>query len=39
MKFILLVEGHTEKIALPDFFKRWLDPRLKQRVGIQFVRF
>jgi len=39
MKFILFVEGHTEKKALPEFFKRWLDPRLRQRVGIQVVRF
>ena len=34
MKFVLLVEGDTEEEALPDFFKRWLDPRLNQRVGI-----
>ena len=39
MKFILFVEGHAEKKALPGFFKRWLDPRLNQRVGIQVVRF
>ena len=39
MKFILLVEGDTEKAAVRDFFKRWLDPRLDNRVGIQVVRF
>jgi len=39
MKFILFVEGHTEKKALADFLKRWLDPRLPQRVGIKVVRF
>ena len=39
MKFILFVEGHTEKLAIPSFLKRWLDPRLSTRVGIQAVRF
>jgi hypothetical protein len=39
MKFMLFVEGHTEKAALADFFKRWLDPRLPQRVGIKPIRF
>jgi hypothetical protein len=38
MKFILFVEGHTEK-ALPEFLKRWLDPRLGKPVGIKPVRF
>lgn len=39
MKFILFVEGKTEKKALPDFLKRWIDPRLTQRVGIKVVQF
>jgi len=39
MKFVLFVEGHTEKKALPSFFKAWLDPRLEQRVGLKVVRF
>jgi hypothetical protein len=39
MKFVLLVEGYTEQKAIPAFLKRWLDPRLSQRVGIQIVRF
>lgn len=39
MKFVLLVEGYTEKNALPQFLKRWLDPQLRQPVGIRTVRF
>lgn len=39
MKFILFVEGPTEAKALPAFFKRWLDPQLKQPVGIDAVHF
>lgn len=39
MKFVLFVEGHTERKAVPAFLKRWLDPRLDQSVGIKAVRF
>lgn len=39
MKFILFCEGETEKKALPAFFKRWLDARLQQPVGIMPVNF
>ncbi len=39
MKFVLFVEGYTEKKAIAAFLKRWLDPRLSQPVGIQTVRF
>lgn len=39
MKFVLFVEGHTEQKAVPDFLKRWLDPRLSTPVGINPVRF
>jgi len=39
VKFILLVEGHTEARALPAFLKRWLDEKLESPVGIQAVRF
>lgn len=39
MKFVMFVEGHTEKKSLPQFLKRWLDPRLTQNVGIKIVRF
>jgi Domain of unknown function (DUF4276) len=38
VKFVLFVEGHTEK-AVPDFLKRWLDPQLRAPVRIQPVRF
>lgn len=39
MKFILFVEGETERKSLPGFFKRWLDQRLTSPVGIKVVRF
>ena len=39
MKFILFVEGYTEKKALSHFLKRWIDPKLDQRVGLKVVRF
>jgi hypothetical protein len=39
MKFVLFVEGHTEKKAIAPFLKRWLDPKLNQPVRIQPVRF
>lgn len=39
MKFILFVEGHTEKATLAQFLKRWLDPKLPQPVGVKIVRF
>ena len=39
MKFILLVEGKTERAAAAAFLKRWLDPQLHQPVGIQTVSF
>ena len=39
MKFILFVEGYTEKNVAADFLKRWLDPRLSRSVGIKSVRF
>ena len=39
MKFVLLVEGQTEKDSVAAFIKRWLDPQLKQPVGIQVVSF
>ena len=37
MKFVLLVEGPTEKKSIAPFLKRWLDRRLSQRVGIDTV--
>lgn len=39
MKFILFIEGHTEKKVLPQFLKKWLDPKLMKPVGIKTVRF
>jgi hypothetical protein len=39
VKFVLFVEGHTERKAIPAFLKRWLDPQVNQNVGIQSVRF
>jgi Domain of unknown function (DUF4276) len=39
MRFVLLVEGQTEKDSAADFLKRWLDPQLTQPVGVQVVTF
>jgi len=39
LKFVLFVEGYTEKNVLPDFLRRWLDPKLPQRTGFKVVRF
>lgn len=39
MKFVLFLEGHTEKNALAPFLKRWLDPQLPEPVGLQTVCF
>ncbi len=39
MKFVLFCEGPTERKSLPAFFKRWLDDKLSQPVGIAPVKF
>ena len=39
MTFVLFCEGWTEKGALPDFLRRWLNCKLPQPAGIQPVRF
>jgi hypothetical protein len=39
VRFILFVEGHTERKALPAFLKRWLDPELGEPVGFRIVWF
>lgn len=39
MKFVLFCEGETERKVLPDFIRRWLDPRLENRAGIDAVKF
>ena len=38
MKFVLFIEGKTEKVV-PAFLKRWLDVRLSKPVGIKTVIF
>ena len=37
MRFVLFGEGVTEHLNLPQFFKRWLDPRLSRPVRIKAV--
>lgn len=39
MKFVLFVEGYTERKVIADFLKRWLDPRLSKPLRISPVRF
>jgi hypothetical protein len=39
LKIILVVEGETERAALPGFIKRWLDPRLNKSVKVKAVKF
>jgi hypothetical protein len=39
MKFVLFCEGPTEAAALPDFLRRWLDSKLRMRIGVQPVCF
>jgi hypothetical protein len=39
MKYVLFVEGHTEKKAVPDFLKRWLDKKINPHAGLDVVRF
>lgn len=39
MRFILFVEGYTENKSLPQFLKKWIDPKLSKPVGIRTVRF
>ena len=38
MKFILMVEGYTEKEGLSALFKKWLDPRINLPIGIKIDR-
>lgn len=38
MRFVLLVEGHTEHKALSGFFKRYLDAKLSRPVKVDTVR-
>lgn len=39
MKFVLFVEGKTERNSIAVFLKRWLDAQLNRPVGIQSVKF
>jgi len=39
MKFVLFVEGHTEKKAIAHFLERWLNPRLSRSIRITPDRF
>jgi uncharacterized protein DUF4276 len=39
LKLILLVEGDTERAVLPEFLKRWLDPKLGRPVSLEVVNF
>ena len=39
MKFVIFCEGFTERAVMADLLGRWLNPRLKQRVGFKRVRF
>jgi hypothetical protein len=39
MKLVLFVEGVTERKGLPEFLKRWLDPKLSRPIGIKVVQF
>lgn len=38
MKFVLFVEGVTEKLSAGQFLKRWLDARLSRSVRVMTVR-
>jgi hypothetical protein len=35
VKFVVLVEGDTEKQSIAGFLKRWLDPQLREPVGVK----
>ncbi|MCH7725090.1 MAG: DUF4276 family protein [Planctomycetes bacterium] len=37
MKFVLLLEGKTEQLAISDFLKRWLNGQLSGRVGVDAI--
>jgi hypothetical protein len=39
MKFVLFVEGHTEKKGVAPFLKRYIDEKLSVKVGVKPVRF
>lgn len=39
MRFVLFLEGHSEKIVVPAFVRQWLNGRLQQQVGVKPVNF
>lgn len=39
MRFILFVEGKTEKTVLSDFIRRWLNGQFRDNIGINVVKF
>jgi hypothetical protein len=39
LRFVLFVEGETEHRGIAGFLSRYLNPRLKQKVGIKVVGF
>ena len=39
MKFILFVEGQTEKDSIAGFIKRWIDPKFTQGIRISVIGF
>jgi hypothetical protein len=39
VRFVLFVEGKTESVGVGNFLKRWLDPRLPQRVRMTPIKF
>lgn len=39
MRFVVFVEGDTERAVVADFLARWLNPRLSTRAGIKPVQF
>jgi hypothetical protein len=39
MKLLFFVEGDLEEKELTGFIRRWLEPRLKCRIGLKAVKF
>ena len=39
MRFVVFVEGHLERTALPSFLSSWLNSATVRRIGIDVIRF
>ena len=39
MKFVVFVEGDTERAVIPDFLRRWLNPQLSKPAGVNPIQF